>query len=153
MHKLWKFSKAVGQHWWFLMATVTLAILGLVPAITAHTIPRWVYWLAALVCMAIAFYKVWNEHYDIAVSYKREADDVYADVILDWLKGSCPTPAFFPAQFLADKLKWDIDKVLRGLTILEKELKVVKNDGHAGWSYNPAAAFRFQCNLRKLITS
>jgi hypothetical protein len=113
------------------------------------------FWLLLSITVAsfyFAAFLAWRDEYRRAESLKCEIDAMYADVILDWLQQSCPTPAFFPAQFLADKLKYDVEKVVRGLKVLEKEFKAVRDDGPSGWSYNPVASIRLQCNLRRLVT-
>lgn len=138
------------RHWWFWMG-VALTLFGVIPAITSNTIPRWVYWLAAFGCFVITAYKMWSEQYDRAEANKREADEMYADIILDWFKRSTPTPACFPSNFVAEKLNLDHQKVLRGLAVLEKDLKVMRNDGALGWVYNPVAAIRLTCTLHRLI--
>jgi hypothetical protein len=130
---------------------VALYLLGLVPAITQHVIPRWIYWLAALVCVFIAFYRSWSEEYDRAELCKRELEEIYADVVLDWLLTHHPKT--FPAAEVARLMKYDEYKVIRGLKMLEKEFKVVRDDGAAGWFFDIEKAFRLGliCNLSRLI--
>jgi hypothetical protein len=48
---------------------------------------------------------------------------MYADVILDWLQHN--HPAIFPASFVAERMQLNLEKVVRGLKILEIEFKVV----------------------------
>jgi hypothetical protein len=130
---------------------VALTLFSVVPAVTSHIIPRWAYWLAAFFCFVITAYKMWSEQYDRAEMHKREADEMYSDVILDWFKNTSSTPAFFPSALVAEEMKLDHEKVLRGLEVLEKTLKVVRNDGAQGWFYNPIAAMRFDCGMRRLV--
>jgi hypothetical protein len=150
MRKLGLFICAVGKYWWFWMATVALTLIGFIPAFTTKTIPPWVYWLGATLSMFFAFFFAWKDEYNRAESFRREADEVYADVILDWLQQSCPTPAVFPTDYLCKKLQYDRGKVESGLKILVTEFKVIKNNGPSGWAYNPVAAMILRPNLRKL---
>ena len=142
--------RSVGRHLWFWMG-VALVILGLVPAVTQHTIPRWVYWLAALACLCIAFVKSWNEQYDLAEQYRSEVDNLYGSLILDWLQqqNSAHTPMYFPSNFIADSMKFEHEKVVRGLKILEK-MKYVRDDGATGWFYDATRAARSQSRFRLL---
>jgi len=130
---------------------VVLTLFSVVPAITNHTIPRWVYWLAAFACFVITAYKMWSEQYDRAEAYKREVDEVYADVVLDYLKQH--HPARFPATTLADLMKYDVEKVVRGLKVLEMEFKVVGDEGAAGWffDYQRMLSLGLYSNLRRLL--
>jgi hypothetical protein len=145
------FLKAVWQHWWFLMASIFFAALRFIPAVKSGPLPQWVYWLGMSAGLFIACFLAWKDEYKKAESFKQEMDEMYADLVLDWFKNTSSTPAFFPSQFVAEKLSLDHEKVLRGVEVLEKELKVMRNDGPAGWFYNPIAAMRFTCGVRRLI--
>jgi hypothetical protein len=142
---LWKSGK---RHWWFWMG-VALTLFSVVPAITSHIIPRWVYWLAAFVCFVNTAYKMWSEQYDRAEMHRREAAEMYADIVLDWLKLN--HPMIFTVPHVAEKMQYDEGKIVQGLEILEKEFKVVQNNGPRGWIYHPMLAIPLICQVRRLI--
>jgi hypothetical protein len=148
MNKPADFGAAVRRHWMVWMGAF-LFLVGLLPAVTRHTIPPWIFWLAGVICMFVACYQAWSEEYDKAAAYKQEADEMYSDAILDWLKQNHPMR--FTAQYLADLLKWDVQKVDRGLKILEKEFSVVRNEATLGWTYDPRVGLLLDCGLRRLI--
>lgn len=148
MQKVKSLLRAVGYHWWFWMG-ISLYLLSLAPAVTEHIIPRQVYWLAALVCVVIAFYRAWSEQYDRAQLLQRELEEMYADIVLDWLQQN--HPMVFPASHVAEKMHYPEYKVVKGLKMLEREFKgVVKDNGASGWSYNPIASAHLFCALRRL---
>jgi hypothetical protein len=128
---------------------IAIAIISYVPAVTQRTVPQWVYWLAAAICVLIAFFQTWSEQYDRAAEYKGEVDDLYADLVLDWLKQH--NPAQFNPDYVAKDMKWDQGKVVRGLKTLERTYKgLVRNDGPYGWIYDPMQSIRLNCQYRKL---
>jgi hypothetical protein len=139
---------SLGRHWWVWMG-VALYLLGLAPAVTEHVIPRWVYWLAALICIVIAFYKSWGEEYDRAELYKRELEEMYADVVLDWLKNN--HPAIFTAAHVAQRMDFDVGRVTKGLKMLEKEFGVVHDNGARGWSFEMMISIPLISSLRRLV--
>jgi hypothetical protein len=140
--------RSVAYHWWIWMG-IALYLLSLAPAVTEHTIPRQAYWLAALVCVVIAFYKSWSEQYDRAELLQRELEEMYADIVLDWLKQH--NPKIFSVSHLAEKMNYPEYKVQKGLKMLEKEFKgLVKDNGTAGWFYDPVVSMPLFCGLRRL---
>lgn len=84
-----------------------------------------------------------------SAAFKREIDEMYADVILDWLQHN--HPAIFPTSFVAERMQLNLEKVTRGLKILENEFKVVQDHGARGWSYNPMASVALICQYRRLV--
>lgn len=150
MDKVKTLLRSGGRHWWFWMG-IALYILSLVPAVTQHTIPRRIYWLAALICIVIAFYQTWSEQYDRAEAYKREVDEIYADVVLDFLMQHHLKT--FPIEALANMMRYDVRKVLRGLRVLEEEFQVVRDEGAIGWTFDAERTFSrgMYCNLRRLV--
>jgi hypothetical protein len=153
MQKIKTFLRSGTRHWWVWMG-IALYLISLVTAVTPHVISRWVYWLAALVCVLIGCYKTWSDEYDRAETYKTEAAELYAQVILDWFKmrSSSTVPASFPSTFVADEMRLDHDKVVRGLTILE-QWKFMRNDGVLGWAYDATAGFRVDSQFRRIISN
>lgn len=141
------FVRAFIRHWWVGMGIV-LGVLGLVPVVTYHTIPRWIYWLAALICIVIGFYQTWSEEYDRAELCQRELDEMYADVVLDCLKQK--KVMIFTSQHVAKWLDWPLERVQRGLKMLEKEFGVVKDNGARGWTFDLTVSIPLYCHLRKL---
>jgi hypothetical protein len=135
------------------MGSIALVFISLVPAVTQHVIPKWVYWLAAFICALIACYRTWSDEYDRAEMHKREAEELYAQVILDWFKmRSSTVPASFPSTFVAEEMKMAHDKVVRGLAILE-QWKLMRNDGVLGWAYDATAGFRVDSQFRRIISN
>lgn len=68
-----------------------------------------------------------------------ELDDVYADVILCWLKLNVKGKGFFDSETLRQYLRLDLDKVERGLRfLLQKHELVEHTDGQ--WKFDPEAA-------------
>ncbi len=84
-----------------------------------------------------------------AADFKREIDEMYADIVLDWLQHN--HPAIFPASYIAEKMQLNLEKVVRGLKILETEFKTVQDNGARGWSYNPMASVALICQYRRLV--
>jgi hypothetical protein len=152
MHKFCLFLRAVCHHWWFLMATVVLTAISLVPAITQKTVPQWVYWLGASVSLFFAFFLAWRDEHNLAKGYKSEADQIYSNLILDWFQQqtSDKTPQFFPLKFLSDALNLDLEKVQRGLNILS-DGGVVRDDGMLGWVYDAQRSHRLKPGFRRLL--
>jgi len=140
--------RSVVRHWWIWMG-IALYLLSLAPAITTHTIPRQAYWFVALACVVIAFCKAWSDQYDRAELLQRELEEMYADIVLDWLKEKMPR--IFTTAHVAEKMNYPEYKVTKGLKMLEKEFPgVVKDNGAAGWFYDPVASISLFCGLRRL---
>lgn len=142
------FLGAIGRHWWFWMG-VALNVLGIVPAVMQDTIPPWIYWFSATICIFIACFLAWNEEYKRADMHKREADEMYSNIVLDYLQQHHPMS--FPASAIASSMDYDLQKVERGLKVLEG-IGVTRDDGALGWFYNPAVSIRLYPDLRKLAT-
>jgi hypothetical protein len=146
------FLRAVSRHWWFLMATVVFAIFRFVPIFRSQPIPQEVYWIGILVSLFFAFFLAWRDEYRRAEGLKREIDEVYTDVVLDWLlQHHIKT---FPAQALADQMQYPVEKVLCGLRILEKEFQLVRDDGAIGWYFDAERAIKrgMSSKLRRLVS-
>lgn len=79
-----------------------------------------------------------NDH--PSVDRNNELTEVYADVVLDWLKSHCRTTCMFTTQEMAKDVNLSIDRVGIGLGRLEK-LALVSRDA-LSWKFVAANAVR-----------
>lgn len=100
-----------------------------------------------LVYGAFAWFVMKPITHEAAAAKKRPSTDrndelieVYADVILDWLKWHCQTSCFFATEAMAKDVNLSVDRVQAGLEKLEK-LTLVSRDA-LSWKFVAANAVR-----------
>ncbi len=79
---VWLFLKAVGKHWGSIVTGgMAMGLLGIWQGV-GHPIKPWVYWLIAIVGLAIAFYRAWLDQYqkvDAIEAARSEIERKYLD--------------------------------------------------------------------------
>jgi predicted aminopeptidase len=107
-------------------------------AVWALTNPKWyLIVLAALGvgCLYWAGYKTWRDERIKAELYRSEGDEIYADVILDWIRQNLHGKGFLTEPLLSERLNLPHDKISRGVSVLER-LEVLEKSP-TGWTYTP----------------
>lgn len=77
-----------------------------------------------------------------------ELSEIYADVILDWLKQHCPTVCTFTTEHMAGNVALPVEKISLGLQRLQKHELVVKKP--LFWEYSAASASNIMPGYKRL---
>ncbi|HXM20360.1 MAG TPA: hypothetical protein VN948_03735 [Terriglobales bacterium] len=133
--------RLVWKHWQVnLTGGVIIAALFLWQ-ITGKTVLASVYLIIASMTFIASTFFVWRDGHKRAVESENESSEIYADVILFWLKENCHTACSFTTDALVESLDLSHDKISRGLDLLEDKWKVIEQD-HLGWRYSAASSTR-----------
>lgn len=142
--------RLVWKHWQVnLTGGVIIAALFLWQ-ITGKGIPTWVYLPVTMLTFIASNFLVWRDEHRKAVEFENESNDIYADVILCWLKENCHTTSFFTVDGLANALELSRDKTSRGLGVLRDKCKVIEQD-QLGWKYSAMSSIRLTASFRRLV--
>jgi len=94
----------------------------------------------------------WNRERAKAEQYHSEADEIYADIILSWLKRNVHTVATLNSSELARSLGLAEPLVSRGLSYLQTRLNAVKQVP-GGWLFSAIGAASLEPKCQKLFPS
>jgi hypothetical protein len=142
--------RLVWKHWKINLTGGVLIVGLFLWQITGRTVPRSVYLTIALLTFIASTFFVWRDERKTTVEFENESSNIYADVILCWLKETCHTTSFFTTDDLAQRLEISHDQASRGLDLLKETWKVVEQD-QLGWKYSAAHSARVTAGFKRLV--
>ena len=148
MGAVWLYVRSFWPDWLSRMSGIASVALLAIATIWNRPLPRWSVFLAAAVCYAVASFRVWQQKHRESLTFKKEADEVYADVVLDWIKSN--RPARFTADYIGRQLKLPEDRILRGLLFL-RALGLVKQELTGQWSYDQMAGASILSGYKRIV--
>jgi hypothetical protein len=145
--------RSVGREWIKVTTGTILAIavsaVSYLPLGNSHP---WIPFIAFVLIWSVAwiwaFVRSWTREHDRGEAYKQESDEIYADVILDYLKSTIKTRGCCSTTSLAKDLSLPEDAVRRGLIRL-KQLGLVE-ETPLGWNFSGADAILVDAQYKKL---
>jgi hypothetical protein len=152
---LWLHSKVILSG----MASIIINVVQMV-ALRATTNPArlnsvlfWSLLAITVGSFAWANFLAWQDQYSRAEAHRDEANEMYADMVLYHLRQTFGSLGIFSDAAVAKAMDFDLDKVQRGLGLLETKCKVVGNNGARGKVYIPSMSADLTCQIRRLIPS
>jgi hypothetical protein len=142
--------RLVWKHWQVnLTGGVIIAVLFLWQS-TGRAVSAAVYLGVALVTLLASTFVVWRDERKRSDEFENEASEIYADVILCWLKDNCHTVCSFTTESLVGLLELSHSQISRGLTLLRDKWKTVEQD-QLGWRYSASGAIRVTPGFKRLV--
>ena len=102
---------------------------------TGKANPAWLYTVVAALTFLSSTFLAYRDERRRANKAENELNEVYADVVLSYLKETCKTQCFFQPYHIGEKLALPSEKVLGGLALLRDKYKLVKQN-QLGWTFS-----------------
>ena len=148
MNEFVSWFRSVFKYWKVNITGGVLIALLFLWQITGKRIPPSVYLLVFALTLFISTFLSWRDERRKTCELERELSEIYADVILCWLKDHCNTQCSFTAVSMEKALDLSSEKIGKGLSRLQ-EYKLIQQTP-LDWQYYAVDAIRVRAGFKRI---